>query len=115
MYVCVYFIGISFVNQFNLDFNNNPSLFWSPPSFYSDDIPQGSITTYHVIVENQDGFVIADDNTTDTFYQLTSNLKVCDFYNASVKAFIEQYNSPPSNATKENTGSKIILIIYSSY
>ena len=44
------YYGISLVNHLNLNFTKNPSLTWSPPSFYSDDIPQGSITTYHIIV-----------------------------------------------------------------
>ena len=88
------------------------SLTWSPPSFYSNDIPQGSITTYHVIVKSQDGFVIVDDNTTDTFYQLPSNfIEYCNIYTASVTAFIEQYSSLVTTTTEENTGSKIILII----
>ena len=82
-------------------------LMWSPPSFYSDDIPQGSITTYRVIVKSKDGSVIVDDNTTDIFYQLPSNL-ACSIYNVSVAAFIEQYSSLVTTITKENTGSKII-------
>ena len=106
-------LGISSVNHLEINFTNNPSITWSPPSFYSDDIPQGSITTYHVIVKSKDGSIIADDNTTDTFYELPSNLTVdCNSYNVSVTAFIEQYSSPVTNATKENTGSKIILMIY---
>ena len=79
---------------------------------YSNDIPQGSITTYHVYVKSKDGSKIVDDNTTDTFYQLPSNLTAdCNSYNVSVTAFIEQYSSPATDATKEDTGSKIILII----
>ena len=51
-----------------MDFTKNVSITWSPPSFYSDDIPQDSITIYHVYVQSQDGSIIVDDNTTDTFY-----------------------------------------------
>ena len=91
-----------------MDFANNPFITWSPPSFYSDDIPQGSITTYHVYVTSENGSIIADDNTTDTFYQLPSNLIVCDIYTASVTAFIEQYSSLVTNITEQYTGSKII-------
>ena len=106
-------LGITFINNLDINFNNNPSITWSPPSFYSYDIPQGSIKTYHVYVHNKNGFVIVDINTTDTFYQLHSNFTdYCIFYNVSITAFIEQYSSPATNATKENTGSKIILIIY---
>ena len=110
-------LGISSVK--NLDFNftnnftNNPSITWYPPSFYSNDIPQGNITTYHVYVENQDGSVIVDVNTTDIFYQLPSNLTVdCNSYNVSVIAFIEQYRSLATTIFKQSTESKIILIIY---
>ena len=96
-----------------MDFANIASLTWSRPSFYSDDIPQGSIPTYHVYIKSQDGSVIVDDNTTNTFYQLPSDLIIhCNSYNISVTAFIGQYNSHDTTITKENTGSKIILIIY---
>ena len=106
-------LGITSVNNLDIYFNNSLSITWSPPSFYSDDIPQGSITTYHVIVKNKDGIVLVNINTTDTFYQLPSNLTVdCNSYNVIVTAFTEQYSSSATNATKENTGSKIILIIY---
>ena len=81
---------------------------WSPPSFFSDDIPQDSITTYRVYVKSKDGSIIVDDNTTDTFYQLPSNLTVCDIYTASVIAFIEQYSSLVTTITEQYAGSKII-------
>ena len=112
IFIFVIFIGISPVNHLHLDFTKNASLTWLPPSFYSDDIPQGSITTYHVIVRSKDGSIIADVNTTDTFYQLPSNLTVCDIYTASVRAFIEQYSSLVITITEQYTGSKIITIIY---
>ena len=88
-------------------------LIWSPPSFYSRDISQGSVTIYQVYVQSQGGSIITDVNTTDTFYQLPSNFTLCDIYNvdASVIAFIEQYSSFVTNATKENAGSKIILLL----
>ena len=112
LYYCIHFVGISSVDHFDLDCTNIASLIWCPPLFYSDDIPQGSITIYHVYVKKQDGSIIADTNITDTFYQLPSNLTVdCNSYNVSVTAFIEQYNSHHKTITKENTGSKIILVI----
>ena len=109
----IYVLGISPVDHLNLDFTSNPSwLTWSPPSFYSNDIPQWSITTYNVIVVNQYGSVIVDDNTTDTFYQLPSNyIEYCDIYTASVTANIEQYSSSGIIIAKQNTGGKIILYL----
>ena len=109
-------IGISPINQLDLNFTKNVSLTWSPPSFYSDDIPQDSIPTYHVYVKNENGSVIVDDNTTDTFYHLPSNLiEYCDIYAASVTAFIEQYSSLVTSTTEQYTGSKIITIIHLIY
>ena len=86
------------------------SLIWSPPLFYSNDIPQESITTYHVSVKRKDNSVIVDTNTTDTSYQLPSNLTVCSIYTASVRAFIEQYSSLVTTITEQYTGSKFLLI-----
>ena len=67
-------LSISSVEDLNLDFANNPFITWSPPLFYSHDIPYWSITTYPVIVKSQNGYIIVDVITTDTFYQLPSNL-----------------------------------------
>ena len=101
-------IGISSVEELDFHLNNSsPSLLWFPPSFYSRDIPQGSITTYHVYVKNQDGSVIVDDNTTDTFYELPNKFTVCDIYTANITAFIEQYTSINVSSTKEYSGSKL--------
>ena len=74
---------------------NNLFLTWSPPSFYSDDIPQGTITTYHVYVKSKDGSVIVDDNTTNTFYNkgFSNNFTICDIYTVIVAAFTQQYKS----------------------
>ena len=92
-----------------MDFIDIPSLTWFPPSFYSDDIPQGSITIYHVYVKSENGSIIVNVNTTDTYYQLPSNLtEYCDIYTASVRAFIEQYSSLVTTTTEQNNGSKII-------
>ena len=106
-----YYIGVSSVENLELNFKDNPSLNWSPPSFYSDDIPQGSVTTYDVYVESEDRSVIADVLTTDTFYQLPNNLTDCYIYTASVRAIIQQYSSPANSITEQNGGSKIISVI----
>ena len=106
-------LGISSVNNLDLNFINNSSITCSSPSFYSDDIPQCSITTYHVIVKSKDGSIIVDVNTTDTFYQLPSNfIEYCHSYIVSVRAIIEQYSLFVATTIEQNIGSKIILIIY---
>ena len=88
---------------------NNLSLTWSSPSFYSNDIPKGSITIYHVIIKNQYGSVIVDDNTTNTFYNngFSNNFIICNIYTVIVTAFIEQYTSIDVSSTKEYSGSKL--------
>ena len=90
---------------------------WFPPSFYSDDIPPESITTYNVIVKSKDGFIIIDDNTTDTFYNngFSSNLSVCDIYIFTVTAFIQQYTSIGVSSTGEYAESWLICMTYSDY
>ena len=105
--------GVSAVEHLVLNFINNPPLTWSPPSFYSNDIPHGSIITYHVYVVNQNGSIIVDDNTTDTFYQLPTNFTDYDIYTASVTAFVQHYSSPVVTITKQKSESKIIYINHS--
>ena len=62
--------------------DNSLSVIWSPPSFYSIDIPQGITATYHVYVNSQDGSVLVNINKTDTFYNngFSNNFTVCDIY-----------------------------------
>ena len=88
---------------------NNISVTWSPPLFYSIDIPQGITPIYHVIVKNKDGFVIVNINTTDTFYNngFSNNLTVCDIYTVIVTAFTEQYTSIDVSSTREYSRSKL--------
>ena len=88
---------------------SNLSITWSPPSFYSDDIPQWSITTYHVIVQNKDGSMLVNTNTTYTFYNngYSNNFTVCNIYTVIVTAFIEQYTSIGVSSTIEYSGSKL--------
>ena len=87
---------------------NNLSLTWSPPSFYSNDIPYGSNTIYHVYVKKQDGSVLVNTNTTDTFYKngFSNNYTICDIYTVIVTAFIEQYKSIDVSSTEEYSGSQ---------
>ena len=88
---------------------NNLSLTWSPPSFYSNDIPQESITTYHVIVQNKNAIVLVNINTTDTFYNngFSNNFTICGIYTVIVTAFIEQYKSIDVSSAREYSGSKL--------
>ena len=86
----------------------NLFLTWSPPSFYSNDIPQGIVATYHVIVKKKNGIVLVNTNTTDTFYNgLSNNFTICGIYTVIVTAFIEQYRSIDVSSTKEYSGSKL--------
>ena len=110
--IILFIVGILFVEHLDSDFIYKSSITWSPPSFYSNIIPHGSIPIYHVYVQNQDGSIKVDVNTADTFYQLPSNLTVCDSYDVSVQAFVKQYSSPVTSATKQNTGGKIIISAY---
>ena len=87
---------------------NSLSITWSPPSFYSDDIPQWSITTYHVCVKSKDGTMLVNTNTTDTFYNgFSNNFTICNIYIVIVTALIEQYTSIDVISTREYSGSKL--------
>ena len=105
----LYSLGISSIEGLLILMLNKLSLTWSPPSFYSNDIPQGSITTYHVIVKSKDGSVIVNINTTNTFYNngFSNNFTICDIYTVIVTAFTEQYVSIDVSSTKEYSGSKL--------
>ena len=87
---------------------NSLSITWSPPSFYSIDIPKGSIPTYHIYVKSKDSSLLVNINTTDTFYNgFSNNFTICDIYTVTVTAFIEQYTSIDVSSTKEYSGSKL--------
>ena len=102
-------LGISSVEGLVILIVNSLSITWSPPSFYSNDIPQGTITTYHVIVKGQDGFILVNTTTTDTFYNngISNNFTICDIYTVIVTAFTEQYTSIDVSSIREYSGSKL--------
>uniref|UniRef100_A0A1X7T4A4 Fibronectin type-III domain-containing protein n=1 Tax=Amphimedon queenslandica TaxID=400682 RepID=A0A1X7T4A4_AMPQE len=66
--------------------NDDQLLSWSPPSFYSDDIPLGTVTTYNVLV-NGSCYV----NTTNTSVFLNQYDSCCLELNISVVASVQQY------------------------
>ena len=76
---------------------------WSPPSFYSNDIPQGTIPTYHIQLVG-DNILTA---ITDTFYEFV-NVSLCNTFNVSVTASIVNYISNSVNGTNSD-GSKLLL------
>ena len=79
---------------------------WSPPSFYSNDIPQGSdtISTYHIQLVGDN---ILTATTTDTFYEFV-NVSLCNTFNVSVTASIVNYISNSVNEINSD-GSKLLL------
>ena len=104
----MYSLGISSIEGLFIFLLDNLSLTWSPPSFYSKDIPQWSTTTYHVIVQNKDGSLLVNINTTDIFYnKFSNNFTICGLYTVIVTAFTEQYKSIDVRSTKEYSGSKL--------
>ena len=66
---------------------DSKTLSWKRPSFYSDDVPQGSFFTYNIIVND-----ISIINTTDTSVWL--NISSCDIhFNVTVITSIYQYKA----------------------
>ena len=102
LYTCV---GVSPVEDLQLNFTSNNSLniTWSPPVYYSDDVPVESAVSYNVLLTNKTGDIIVDTTTTNTFIEV-DNITDCDTFNVSVNALKGQYVS--INNTKGNNGSK---------
>ena len=100
----IYQIGISPVEDLNISssLNNFLNISWSSPSFYSNDIPQGSDTTYHIQLVGDN---ILTATTTDTFYEFV-NVSLCNTFNVSVTASVSNYTS--NNKINKN-GSKLLL------
>ena len=79
--------------------NNFLNISWSPPSFYSNDIPYGSIPTYYIqLVGNKDPLTAT---TTDTFYEFV-NVSPCNTFNVSVTASVGNYISNSVNASNQS-------------
>ena len=102
LYTC---IGISPVEDLQLNFTSNNSLnmTWSPPVYYSNDIPVESTVSYNVILANKTGDIIVDKTITDTFIEVV-NITDCDTFDVNVTALKGQYVS--SSSTNGSTGSE---------
>ena len=100
-----YYVGLSPVEDLQLKFTSNNSLniTWSPPVYYSNDIPVDSTVSYNVLLTNKTGDIINDTTTTNTFIEV-GNITDCDTFNVSVTALRGQYVS--SNNTEGKNGSK---------
>ena len=83
--------------QWSID---SQTLSWSPPTFYSTDIPQGVDPDYNILING-----ISSINTTDTSVWL--NVSSCAFnFNVSIMTCIDQYKSVKEYSV-DNTGSKL--------
>ena len=104
--------GISSIEGLQILISNTLSLIWFPPSYYSNDIPQWSITRYNIIIQNKHGSLIVNTNTTDTFYKILNNSSICEIYNITITAFIQRYMSVGVSSTREYSGSMSTYIPY---
>ncbi|XP_019857016.1 PREDICTED: uncharacterized protein LOC109585391 [Amphimedon queenslandica] len=85
--------GISSVENLNINFTSNASLItWSPPLYFSNDIPHGSPVSYQVLVTDDERDIILDQTTPNTNITVP-NVSECDTFNVSVTAILDQYTS----------------------
>ena len=95
----IYQIGISPVEDLIISpsLNNFLNISWSH-LFYSSDIPQGSIPTYHIQLVGDNILIVT---TSDTFYEFV-NVSLCNTFNVSVTASVDNYISNSVNETNDN-------------
>ena len=109
LFILIHQIGISPVKDLiiSLSLNNFLNISWSPPSFYSYDIPYGSIPTYHIQLVGDN---ILTTTTTDTFYEFV-NVSLCNTFNVSVTASVGNYTSNSVNVTDDNHSKLLIIFV----
>ena len=102
-------IGISPVENLIISssLNNFLNISWSPPSFYSNDVPRGSDTTYHIQLVGDN---ILTATTTDTFYEFV-NVSLCNTFNVNVTASVGNYISNNVNVTNDNYSKLLIIFV----
>ena len=107
--ILIHLIGISPVEDLIISSSLNNFLYisWSPPSFYSNDIPQGSYHTYHIQLVGDN---ILTATTTDTFYEFV-NVSLCNTFNVSVTASVGNYISNSVNVTNDNHSKLLIIFV----
>lgn len=85
---------------------DSQTLSWTRPSFYSDDVPQGSFFTYNIIVND-----ISIINTTDTSVWL--NISSCDIhFNVTVITSIYQYKAELKKMIPNIVDTSKIIVIF---
>ena len=67
--------GISSVTDLNITFKNTLLITWSPPTYYSDDIPIKSSLRYQVLVTDEEQTI--ENATTNTFIEMI-DITECD-------------------------------------
>uniref|UniRef100_A0A1X7SVJ0 Fibronectin type-III domain-containing protein n=1 Tax=Amphimedon queenslandica TaxID=400682 RepID=A0A1X7SVJ0_AMPQE len=97
--------GVASVENLIMKFNSTSLLItWSPPVYFSNDVPLGSPVSYQVLVtDDEDGAIILDTIIISNTNIAVPNLTDCDSFNISVTALIAQYTSITN--TISNNGS----------
>ena len=89
--------------------NNFLYISWSPPSFYSNDIPREADTTYHIQLVGDN--TLTATTTSDTFYEFV-NVSLCNIFNVSVTASVGNYTSDSVNETNSNESKFFVDVIF---
>ena len=103
---CNVLIGVSPVEDIQYSFTTNNLLLitWTPPTFFSNDIPfDHSPASYEISVTDEDGDMLLDANIPNANVTV-SNITECDTFNISITALLAQYTSITN--TISNNGSK---------